>query len=190
MADAPAPLAVAHPSLAIRIRPWHADDAGALAHAANHPEVARFLRDRFPHPYTLADAESFLRDVAAPAPAQYLAIEVDGRVAGGCGVHPGSDIGRHGGELGYWLTRAYWRRGVMSAVVATYAPAAMAAHDLVRLWATVDVANLGSQRVLANCGFQREGLLRAAHVKHGRFSDAVLYARIDDARRQRLQAVS
>ena len=39
------------------LRPWRAEDAASLAQAANDPAVASNLRDVFPCPYTLADAQ-------------------------------------------------------------------------------------------------------------------------------------
>ncbi|TFB03850.1 hypothetical protein CCMA1212_003830 [Trichoderma ghanense] len=45
------------------IRRWDpSSDAPALAKAANHPSIALNLRDRFPMPYTLSDAEHYLRN--------------------------------------------------------------------------------------------------------------------------------
>ncbi|KAL6878888.1 acyl-CoA N-acyltransferase [Trichoderma novae-zelandiae] len=42
------------------IRRWAPSDAPALAAAANHPSITHNLRDRFPMPYTLSDAEGYL----------------------------------------------------------------------------------------------------------------------------------
>ncbi|KAH0498161.1 hypothetical protein TgHK011_005431 [Trichoderma gracile] len=45
------------------IRRWDPSrDAPALAKAANHPSIKLNLRDRFPMPYTLADAEHYLQN--------------------------------------------------------------------------------------------------------------------------------
>lgn len=42
------------------LRPWRREDAAAVAQYANNEKIARNLRDVFPYPYTLADAESFV----------------------------------------------------------------------------------------------------------------------------------
>lgn len=172
-------LLVAHERRRVRIRAWVRDNADALAESANHPDIARFLRDRFPYPYTRNDAEAFLTQLVPTAPALFRAIEVDGWVAGGLGLHPGEDVERHSAEIGYWLTPRLWRQGIMTAVLQAYVPHAMAQFGLVRLWAKVYAPNAPSIRLLERCGFEREGILRRAVLKQGRFLDAILYARID-----------
>ncbi|GKT85875.1 GCN5-related N-acetyltransferase [Colletotrichum tofieldiae] len=55
--DLPAPILTLKKGV---IRPYHSADAASLAQAANSKAVAAFLRNYFPHPYTLADAESWI----------------------------------------------------------------------------------------------------------------------------------
>ena len=50
------------------LRPWRKGDADAIVRHANNINVARHLRDRFPHPYTKDDAHAFLRFVAGAEP--------------------------------------------------------------------------------------------------------------------------
>ena len=47
------------------LRPLVAADAESLARHANDRGVWQNLRDRFPHPYSLADAEAYIAHVAA-----------------------------------------------------------------------------------------------------------------------------
>ena len=85
------------------------------------------------------------------------AIELDGRVAGNVGSF------EYGGrrEVGYWIDRAYWGRGV-----ATLALAAFLDEEIRRpLFAGVAPHNVGSIRVLEKCGFERTGEIGAdGHV--------------------------
>ena len=46
------------------LRQWRIDDARSLAKHANNLNVAKHLRDRFPHPYSLRDAQQFLKAIA------------------------------------------------------------------------------------------------------------------------------
>ena len=39
------------------LRPWRLEDAPSIARLANDIEIARWLRDVFPNPYTLQDAQ-------------------------------------------------------------------------------------------------------------------------------------
>ena len=47
------------------IRSWRVGDEAALARRANGRAVWLNLRDRFPHPYTLGDAEAWVRFAGA-----------------------------------------------------------------------------------------------------------------------------
>ena len=104
------------------IRPWGADEVHAVARPANNRKVWANLRDRFPSPYTLDDAEAWLRHCARIVPVTDFAIEVDGEAAGGIGVVLRTDVERVDTELGYWLGEQYWGRGVMSEAVAAFVP--------------------------------------------------------------------
>lgn len=109
-----------------------------------------------------------------------FAIEVGGEACGGIGARrlPGNrDVGA---EFGYWLGRAHWGRGVMTRVVAAYAPWVMSALGVARLQAVVLDFNAASARVLEKNGFVLEGVLRKAIRKHGRLHDLHLYARLAD----------
>jgi hypothetical protein len=48
----------------IVLRPWRAEEAERLASLADDRAIWRNLRDRFPHPYRVADAEASLASVA------------------------------------------------------------------------------------------------------------------------------
>jgi len=49
------------------IRDWRIEDAPSIARYANNRKIWMSLRDAFPHPYRLQDAESFIsRSFQAP----------------------------------------------------------------------------------------------------------------------------
>src|SRR6476619_3102352 len=93
------------------LRAWRAADASSLAKHTNNPNVARQLRDRFPHPYTIADARQFIQAVSGARPTMLFAMVVDGEAAGGIGFYPGADVERFSAEIGYWLAEPHWGRG-------------------------------------------------------------------------------
>ena len=43
-----------------KLRPWQIEDAEDLAKYANNPNIAKFLTNGFPHPYTIENAKSFI----------------------------------------------------------------------------------------------------------------------------------
>jgi hypothetical protein len=82
------------------IRAWHPDDAASLAKHANNRRVWLGLRDLFPHPYTIDDANEFLRRATTEQPMTNFCIDVGQSAVGGIGIRIGQDVHRHIAELG------------------------------------------------------------------------------------------
>lgn len=157
------------------IRPWRNDDVSALAVLANDRDVWINLRDAFPHPYTRSDAVAWIDichrgDMAQKA----FAIEVDGSLAGGIGVLLQQD--RIAAEIGYWLGRPFWNRGIMTRAVRVFSKWAMDTYSLHRVYCGVYEWNAASMRVLEKCGYVREGIARRAAIKDGKIIDLHQFA--------------
>lgn len=161
------------------VRPWRADDLDALVRYADSAAVARQMRDTFPHPYTSADGESWLRLAAVP-PLTNFAIEHHGEAVGGIGLKLGTDVERVSAEVGYWLGERAWGRGLATAALVALADRAFDGFGLTRLFALPFVRNAASRRVLEKAGFTLEAILRRSAVKGGEVLDQALYARIQD----------
>ncbi len=163
------------------VRDWRAGDAAPLARHANDREVWLGLRDIFPHPYAVEDANGFIALATVMTPRTYFAIEVDGAVAGGIGFTLRQDIERIGAEAGYWLGRAFWGRGITTAALQLVTAHAFAAHrELRRLWAVPFARNVASVRVLEKCGYRCEGRLRQSAIKDGVVCDQLMFAILRD----------
>jgi [ribosomal protein S5]-alanine N-acetyltransferase len=158
------------------IREWRRGDEEALVRHANNPNVARTMRDRFPHPYTRADADWWIAHASAQMPPTNFAIVVDGEAAGGIGFILQEDVSRRSVEIGYWLGEAYWGRGIVTGAVRALCEHIFAAFDVCRIYAMAFESNPASWRVLDKSGFVLEGRLRKAVVKHGQMLDALMYA--------------
>ena len=136
------------------------------------------MRDRFPNPYTRADALAWIALNEGKKPAENMAIVVDGAACGGIGLMLGTDIERVESEIGYWLGRRYWGRGIATDAVRAMAAYAFDAFALERIFAKAFAHNAGSQRVLEKAGFVREALLRRSAIKDGVVTDQTLYAKL------------
>lgn len=158
------------------LRPFVSADAPSIARHADNRKVWINLRDVFPHPYTVADAESFIARVAGDAPVTRFAIEVGGEAVGSVSLKLGSDIERKSAEIGYWLGEAYWGRGIMSAAVNAVTIYALRDLALLRVFAVPFVRNQASAVVLGRAGYQLEGTLRRSAFKDGDVLDQHMYA--------------
>ena len=161
-----------------RIRSWRAGDASSLSRHADNRKIWLNVRDHFPHPYTVADAERWIVLAAGATPETQFAIEVDGEAAGGVGLFLRQDVERRGAEIGYWLGEAHWGRGLMTGVVRDLTGWAFDEFDLLRIFAVVFEWNPASCRVLEKAGYVLEGRLRRAVVKDGQVLDQLLYATV------------
>jgi [ribosomal protein S5]-alanine N-acetyltransferase len=161
------------------VRRWTADDVEALVTHADNVNIARQLRDRFPHPYTRVNAIAFLKHATGAHPPTSLAIEVDRQAVGGIGYVAGTDVERYTAEIGYWLSEQYWGRGIVTEAVMMVTTLAFTERNLLRLYAVPFADNIASMRVLEKAGYVREGVMRASSVKYGQPRDQAMYARVN-----------
>jgi ribosomal-protein-alanine N-acetyltransferase len=84
-------------------------------------------------------------------------------------------------ELGYVLAKRYWGQGIATEAVRALVDTALRLPSLFRIWATCDVDNAASARVLEKAGMEREGLLRR-WLRHPNISDeprdALCYSKV------------
>ncbi|HEY0569411.1 MAG TPA: GNAT family N-acetyltransferase [Xanthobacteraceae bacterium] len=131
-------------------------DAESLASLANDRRVAENTA-RIPHPYTVADAVSFVTAVTGPESIEtvFVATLPDGDILGLCGFGGSQE---EGPELGYWFGAPYWGQGYTTEAVRAVVDYAFTEceHDV--LLAGARVTNAASRRVLEKCGFQWTGV--------------------------------
>ena len=158
------------------VRPWAGTDAESLQRHANNRNVSIHLRDRFPFPYEMEHATTFLGWIAKQPAATVWAIEVDGEACGGIGIELHSDVERVSAEIGYWLGERYWRRGIATEALRAVTGEAFKRYQITRLYAVPFADHAASVRVLEKAGYVKEGHLRQSAIKDGKIRDQALYA--------------
>ncbi len=73
-------------------------------------------------------------------------------------------------DLGYVLAREHWGKGYATEAVSSVVNWVNAQSGITRLWATCDVDNPASARVLEKAGLERKGVLKK-YVVHPNLSD-------------------
>jgi RimJ/RimL family protein N-acetyltransferase len=134
------------------------------------------LRDAFPHPYTLEDAEKFIANSTKKQPTEIFAIEYKGEYVGNIGLHKATDVYRKSAEIGYFLGEPYWNKGIMSQAVQLICEYGFKNLDIVRIHTGVFEFNTASQKVLEKCGFQKEGVFKKAICKNDIMYDEIRFA--------------
>lgn len=130
-------------------------DGKAIAALANDRRIAENTA-RIPHPYRIADAESWIVGAQADLEGEtYLITLGDGTVIGGCGFEMRDEPTP---EIGYWLGARYWGKGYATEAVRALIDHAFTEHGFSALQSAARVTNPGSRRVLEKCGFQWTGV--------------------------------
>lgn len=168
----------------LSLRPFQQSDLPALVHHAHDDGIARFLTDVFPHPYTEADGQRFLDRVTTEQPPRVLALIVDEAPSpgvpdgpiGAIGVFPQADVFCLSAELGYWVGRRHWGRGLATQAVRQAVDYAFAHWPIARVFARPFGSNHASQRVLEKAGFVLEARFTGTILKRGTVEDELVYA--------------
>jgi RimJ/RimL family protein N-acetyltransferase len=163
----------------ISLRRWAPSDADSLVQFANNRNIWIRLKDRFPHPYTRADADCWIAQcmATAGAPTQF-AIDLHGDAIGGVGIEPLADVQRITAEIGYWVGEPHWGKGFATAALIELTHYAFAQFPLQRLQALVFEGNTTSCRVLEKAGYTFELRIPRCIIKEGRIADGLLYGRM------------
>jgi len=143
-----------------------ASDADRIALLAGDLDVAR-MTTSMPHPFHRHHAESFLARVGALDPAREIVFAVeleDQGLIGVIGFHPTAVLGPPGGrskhvgpEIGYWLGRPFWGRGLATEAVAGALSWAKKAWRRRMVVSGHFADNPASGRVLEKAGFLYTG---------------------------------
>ncbi|RLT27855.1 MAG: N-acetyltransferase [Chloroflexi bacterium] len=159
------------------LRPIRPGDEDSIARYADNVQVWRNVLDRFPHPYTLEAARSWVAHCQTHEPQTHnFGIEVDGAIVGMIGLESGADVHRRSMEIGYWLGEPFWGRGIATEAARAVTEYAFATFDINRVQAWVFGWNPASARVLEKAGYVLEGRHVGAVTKAGETTDELAYA--------------
>jgi RimJ/RimL family protein N-acetyltransferase len=162
----------------VTVRNLRRSDKYRMAELADNEKISINLRDAFPNPYTLADAEEFINSCIGQKPLQVFAIEYDGQYVGNIGLHKQSDVYSKSAELGYFIGEPYWNKGITTRAVNLICEYGFKELDIVRIYSGIFEYNTASQRVLEKCGFEKEAISKSAVCKKGRIYNEIRYAKI------------
>lgn len=155
------------------------DDASRFVRLLNDKQVVEHL-SHVPFPYTEEDAADFIHSATTGGPldigdAFVVEERSSNELIGAIGVRVFdlSDVSI--GEVGYWLGRASWGRGLASEAVATLLPACFAS-GVSRATAHVNEENVASRRVLEKNGFRAAGVAELWMPARGRAATSIMMA--------------
>ncbi|MBY0335225.1 MAG: GNAT family N-acetyltransferase [Acetobacteraceae bacterium] len=157
------------------LRPLEPADAATVTRLVNDYSVAGNLA-RVPFPYRDGLALEWIastREQIDKGDAFHLAITEGGQLVGCVGL----TLGRDGAELGYWVARKFWGRGIAREAAGAICDWGAAQLGLTRFHASALTDNLASQAVLRAIGFREGGTDSQFFLSRNRKMPVVLFER-------------
>ena len=158
------------------LRPWTMSDLDSLVESANNENIAKFLTNKFPYPYTREAGTNFISSAIQGSPTNIFAIDVEGSAVGGIGIHPQSDVECKNAEMGYWLAEPYWGNGIITSAIKQMIDYSFTNFEINRIFARPFGNNFASQKVLEKAGFVLEATFSRTMFKNGEYLDELIFA--------------
>jgi len=136
-----------------------------------------------PYPYEVKHADEWIAFVEAQTkklktPLQWAIRDADGKLVGAIGLSEFVPGEAHKSDLGYWIAKPYWNKGLATSAVKAVCKMAFDEMGLIRVSATVFAHNGASEKVLTKAGFLLEGKMKYHYYKNETLMDGLLYANV------------
>jgi RimJ/RimL family protein N-acetyltransferase len=165
------------------LREYRGEDWRAVHQYATDPEVCRFMSWG---PNTEQESRDHVigsMEAAAERPRRkfnlLVALKATGEVIGGTGLVVDNPRNREG-WIGYCFAREHWGRGYATETARLLVRFGFEELGLHRIFATCDVQNTASARVLEKAGMTLEGRRRSHVFIKGHWRDSFFYAILEN----------
>ena len=159
----------------IQLRKIENESPWVISQLANNYEIAKNLRDIFPHPYTIDNAVSFIELAKTGELGLVFGIYSENEFIGCCSLNPQSDVYRINAEVGYWIGEPFQGLGIVSDALSELISYIFTETDLIRLYALTFDFNEKSMRVLRRNGFKQLAVMHRMGIKNGKIIDMHYY---------------
>ena len=147
----------------LRLRPISLFDVPMIVELANEWDVASMV-SRLPYPYEPHHAENWINEIEKNRREDVWAIESDGYFAGCVGYNR---VSLTYGELGYWLGKPFWGRGLATRAAWQILAHGFASEPFKYFSACYFTDNERSQNVLDRLGFQPAEIIECPSMARG-----------------------
>ena len=151
-------------------RPWKDSDAPVLFKYASDPEVGP--RAGWPPHKSVEESLNVIRTIFANDHIWALELKETGEIVGCMGYYAHGesniDIGENDAELGYWIARPYWNKGLCTEALRAMIDYCFKVKGFRTLWSDYFENNPASGRVMHKCGFRDMGDVNwCSHLYNG-----------------------
>ena len=160
---------------AIKLRDLNETDEEDIVTHLNNKDVIQYLSLRIPSPYTKKDAKWWVAEGSKHEIVK--AIDYKGDFVGIIGVRRDSLERSHRGEIGYWLGKPFWNKGIATQAIDLMSQYIFVNTSIEQLYAPVFAPNEGSKQALLNNGFKLEAEIKKGFYKNHSYFDECIYCK-------------
>lgn len=164
------------------LRPWKEEDAPALFRYASDPEVGPRAGWN-PH-RSLGESLFVIRELFSDD--RTWAVELREETSGPVGCigfltsgHGNIPLGPEDVEVGYWVARPYWNRGICTEALGAVVDHCLRTVGYRTVWGDCFLENAASRRVMEKCGFLDTGKVEFLLTPGGGYGMPVRVMRLD-----------
>ena len=162
----------------MEFRPHRINLAKEFATIKNTPEILDNGYDKTPSPFTESDAITFIKQQLKKSKDERFLIYWNNKLAGEIGITLMSDVFRLNAEIGYFISKDFWGKGLATQAVKKMTDYTFANFDVVRIVAGVFDFNKSSMKVLEKNGYYLESVRKNAVIKNGKIIDDYIWVRL------------
>ncbi len=164
----------------MNFKPHRIAFAKEFAKMKNVPEILDNGYDKTPNPFTEKDAIAYIKQHISKKPEERFLIFWNNEVAGEIGITLKEDVFRLTAEIGYFISKAFWGKGLATKAVKKMTEYAFANFDVIRIEAGVFDFNKSSMKVLEKNGYYLESVRKKAVIKKGEIIDDYIWVKLKD----------
>lgn len=159
----------------ITLRKLKRSDASSIYNNAKNKEIS--WHTSLPYPYKLSHAKEFINRCHQNyrnKSAYDFGIEKAGKIIGMISLIK-VDFNNRNAEVGYWLGKKYWRKGITEEALKLIIDFGFNSLNLKRIYARVMHPNIASAKLLEKVGFKLEGKLRKHVFRNNKWMDELYF---------------
>ncbi len=150
----------------VELKNYELQWAKEFAKIRNDAEVLQFAYDSVPYPFLEEHAQDWIEEQLVHDPARRLLIFWNNELAGEIGISLGADIFRLNAEIGYFVAKKFWSRGIASQAIGLMTEYIFKNFEVLRINAGVMEPNKGSMRALEKNGYLLESIRKQEVIKN------------------------
>lgn len=164
-----------------QLRNWKLTDKESLVKAANNINVARFMVDSFPSPYTINDAINRINDnLEMDEYTCNLAIVEDNIAIWWIGFIKKTWNNRMTWYIWFWIGEDYWWKWIIKESLVVFIDFIFKTYDIVRLEIPIFSWNIQCQKLVEKFWFKHEATLKKHFIKNWEYFDELIYVIFKD----------